>query len=196
MSNTAIADRPEQGRAGAKHRFTVSAFHRMAEVGILGEDDRVELIDGDLLDMAPIGSKHAATVAILSKVLTTGARERCIVFVQNPLQMPDYNEPLPDLTLLKPRADSYRDGLPQPPDVLLVIEVADSSLGRDRDVKIPIYGHHGIPETWLVDVQRSVVTVYRQPSADGYLSVTEIDSGSVAPGCLPDVAIALRDLFG
>lgn len=196
MSNTAFTDRPEQSGVGAKHKFTVSAFHRMAELGILGEDDRVELIEGDLLDMAPIGSKHAGTVAILSKLLTIGARDRCVVFVQNPLQIPDYNEPLPDLTLLKPRADSYRDGLPQPPDVLAVIEVADASLGRDRDVKIPLYGSHGIPETWLVDVQRRAVTVYRQPSAEGYLSVAEVSSGSLTPECLPDVAIPLTELFG
>lgn len=195
MSNTATLERPDEQWAAAKHRLTVLDFHRMAEAGIFGEDDRVELIEGELFDMAPIVSKHAGTVAILTKLLTVGAGDCCVVFVQNPLQIPDYNEPLPDLTLLKPRADSYRDTLPQPSDVLLVLEVADSSVSRDRDVKIPIYGRRNIPETWLVDVQRRVIAVYRQPGSDGYQSVTEVGSGSLSPECLPDVVVALADLF-
>ena len=195
MSNDATLGRPDQQMATVRHKLTVLDLHRMAEAGIFNEDDRVELIEGELFDMVPIGSKHAGTVAILTKLLTVGARDRCVVFVQSPIQLPDYNEPLPDLTLLKPRADSYRDTLPQASDVLLVVEVADPSAIRDRDVKIPIYGRCSIPEAWLVDIQRRVVAVYRQPGADGYQSVTEIGSGSLSPECLPDVMAPLADLF-
>jgi Uma2 family endonuclease len=196
MSDTAMAEQVDQGLAAARHKLTVSDFHRMAEAGILNDDDRVELIEGELFDMAPIGSKHAGIVAILTKLLAVGARDRCILFVQNPIRIADYNEPVPDLALLKPRADSYRDALPEPADVLLVIEVADSSIGRDRDVKIPLYARSRIPEAWLVDVQRGVVTTYRLAGPNGYASVVEVGSGTSSPQCLPDIAIDLSDLFG
>lgn len=196
MNDAATIERADPNLAAARHKLTVADFHRMAEAGILDEDDRVELIEGGLFDMPPIGSRHAGTVAILTELFSADARGRRVVFVQNPVQIPDYNEPVPDLALLKPRADSYRNALPQPPDVVLVVEVADSSISRDRDVKIPIYGSSGIPEAWLVDVQRRVITVYRQPSADGYQSTTEVTSGSLKPECVPDVVVALSELFG
>jgi len=196
MSETATLDGTDNSLIAAKHKLTVSDFHRMADAGILDEDDRVELIQGELFDMAPIGSRHAGTVAMLTELFSVGAKGRRIVFVQSPVQIPDYNEPVPDLALLKPRADSYRDALPHPSDVLLVVEVADTSVSRDRDVKIPIYGTSGIPEVWLIDVQRRTVTVYRQPAADGYQSITEFTSGSLTAEGAPDVAVSLSVLFG
>ncbi|MGA8054949.1 MAG: Uma2 family endonuclease [Burkholderiales bacterium] len=186
----------EQPLAQARHKLTVTEFQRMGEAGILDEDDRVELIDGAIYDMAPIGSRHAAIVNFLVERLTLSAKGRLLVRGQGPLQIPPYNEPLPDVLLLKPRADRYRDSLPQPADVLLIVEIAHSSLGRDRDVKIPIYAREGIPEAWLVDVQRRVVTVYRGPAPEGYAEAFELSEGSLAPGCLPPAAIALAELFG
>jgi Uma2 family endonuclease len=196
MNNGATAELGDPSIAAAKHRLTVVDFRRMAAAGILDDDDRVELIEGELFDMAPIGSKHASIVDALVELLTLGARGRALVRAQGPLEIPPYSEPLPDVLLLKPRTDRYRDALPQPADVLLIIEVADSTLARDRDLKIPLYSRHGIPESWLVDVQRQVITVYQQPSGEGYRHASEIGAGSLAPGCLPDVAVGLSDLFG
>jgi Uma2 family endonuclease len=196
MNNGAPLELRDPSIAAAKHRLTVLDFHRMVKAGILGEDDRVELIEGELFDMAPIGSQHASIVDALVEMLTLGAKGRVLVRAQGPLQIPLHNEPLPDVLLLKPRADRYRNAWPQPQDVRLIIEVADSTVARDRDVKIPIYGRHGIPEAWLVDVQRQVITVYQQPCGEGYRRAAEIGSGSLVPACLPDVMVSFAGLFG
>lgn len=186
----------ERSLARARHKLTVDEFHRMGEAGILDEDDRVELLEGEIFDMAPIGSRHASIVDFLTERFTLAARQRLLVRTQGPLQIPPHNEPLPDLLLLEPRADRYRDALPRPADVLLVVEVSDSTLDRDRDVKIPLYGRHGIPEAWLINVQQKTVSMYRQPGPEGYLHLVELREGSAAAECLPDGAIPLAELFG
>jgi Uma2 family endonuclease len=168
----------------------------MGDAGIFHEDDRVELIDGELFQMASIGSPHAAVVIRLTSRFGALAAERYLVSTQNPLQIPPYTEPQPDIVLLRPRADGYYGSLPQPSDVLLLVEVADSRLEWDRDVKIPIYGRHGVIESWLVDLQHRTVTVFRDPVQDGYRSSVESGEGSVSASRFADVAIALKDLFG
>lgn len=179
-----------------RHKLTVGDFHRMVETRILDEDDRVELIEGELFDMAPIGSRHASVVAQLSKLLTLGVGDRALVFVQNPLRIPQHNEPLPDLMLLKPRADRYRDALPGPADVLLVVEVADTTVQRDRELKLPLYARHAIPEAWLVDVNRPSVSVFREPHEGAYGSEAEYATGRLSPGALAQAVIDLAELFG
>lgn len=185
----------EREASARRHKLDVRDFHRMAAAGILAEDDRVELIEGALFDMAPIGSRHAAVVARLAKLLIAAAGERYLVFVQNPLRLSGDSEPQPDLSLLKPRANDYWDALPQAPDALLVIEVADSSLDYDRDRKIPLYGKCGVPEAWLVDVLRREISVYRNAGADGYGTVEVMAAGSIAPECSPEIVVSLPALF-
>ncbi len=158
-------------------RFTVEEYYRMAEAGILGEDDRVELLDGEIVQMSPIGSRHAGTVDRLGEALRQGAGTQAVVRVQNPIRLSETSEPQPDLCLLRPRADYYTGRHPGPDDVLLVIEVADASLRYDRDVKIPAYARAGVPEVWLFDLTGRRIYAYREPSGDGYRSVTELKAG-------------------
>lgn len=181
-----------------RHRLDVDDYHRMGEAGILGEDDRVELIDGDLIDMAPIGQDHAGTVDALNHGMATAFAGRAIVRVQNPLRLDRFSEPQPDITILRPRADFYRRGaVPGPADVLLMIEVADTSLRYDRGVKLPLYARAGIAEVWIVDLRRRVVTVHREPGPDGYATVTTHGpEDTVFPALTPDIGIALRDVLG
>ena len=150
------------------HRFTVDEYHRMAEVGLLGEDDRVELLEGEIIDMSPIGSRHAACVNRLTRLLATGLGDRAIVAVQNPVRVSDLSEPQPDLAVLRARDDFYAEQLPGPADVLLLIEVADTSLAFDRHVKVPLYARAGVPEVWVVDLDGEVVEVFRGPGPEGY----------------------------
>jgi Uma2 family endonuclease len=196
MGDSALARLSNPTPAVSPYRFTVAEFHRLGEAGILEEDDRVELIEGELINMAPIGSRQVGALVFLANHFAVRAAGRHVVSCQNPVQISDESELQPDLALLAPRADSYRDALPQPADVRLVIEVADSSLAYDRDVKIPLYGRSGIAEAWLIDLQRKVVTVYREPCADGYRHCAEFLDGSLAPAGLADAAVALTDLFG
>src|SRR5579862_9904434 len=136
----------------ARRPLTVAEYHRMGEVGILTEDDRVELIEGELIAMSPIGSEHSGTVNALTHTLVLAVEDRAVVAVQNPVQLDDLSEPRPDFALLKPRDDYYRRSTPRPDDVLLLIEVADSSLAYDRNVKRSLYAWHGIPEFWIVNI--------------------------------------------
>lgn len=151
-----------------RHRYTRDEYHRMAEAGIFGEDDRVELIEGEIIDMAPTGSQHAGTVVYLNTALQTALHGHALVSVQNPITLDQHSEPQPDLILLRPRKDFYRASHPQPGDLLLVIEVADSSLAYDRDVKLPLYARFGIPEAWLVDLEQRRLERYTEPRHDGY----------------------------
>lgn len=181
-----------------RHRLDVDAYYRMAEVGILGEDDRVELIDGELIDMAPIGQDHAATVNKLTRALVMAFGEQAIVSVQNPVRLNRFNEPQPDFAVFRPRADFYATGeRPGPSDTLLVIEVADSSLRYDRAVKLPLYARAGIAEVWIVDLRRRVVDVHRAPAGDGYATVeTHGPDDTVTLALAPDIAVVLHRVFG
>lgn len=152
----------------APRRFTVDEYYRMGQSGILGEDERVELIEGEIIEMTPIGSPHASHVTRLSRKLTLHAGESALVAVQNPVRLSDFSEPEPDIALLRPRDDFYRDAHPGPADVFLIIEVSDTSLAYDRDTKVPLYARHGVPAVWLVDLQSRTVHVFSQPTDDDY----------------------------
>lgn len=180
-----------------RYRFTVDAYHRLGEAGILGEDDRVELIEGEITMMSPVGGRHAACVSRLTRLFVQQTGERAIVRVQDPVHLDERSEPQPDLAVLRPRQDFYASGHPRPEDVLLLVEVADSSLGYDRDVKLPLYGRAGIRELWIVDLDGEAIEVYRQPGRRGYAEVrscrrgetvrasgvaVEVEVGEVLPG--------------
>ena len=181
----------------ARHKLNVDDYHRMAEAGILGEDDRVELINGELIDMAPIGQGHAGIVNGLTRVFVMTCGERAVVSVQNPLRLDGLNEPQPDVVVLRPRDDFYQRGAPPgPADVLLLVEVADSSLRYDRAVKLPLYARAGIGEVWIVDLRRRVVDVHRTPAEDGYATIeTHGPEDTVTLSLAPEIAVALRRVF-
>ena len=150
------------------YRFTTEEYHRMGEVGILPPDVRVELVDGEIKRMPPIHPPHASIVDRLNSALSRLPAGLAIVRVQNPIRLDDYNEPQPDVTVLRFRDDFYGSQHPTPTNVLLAIEVADTSLSYDRDEKMPLYGRAGIREAWLVDVQSGTITVFTKPHAGGY----------------------------
>lgn len=180
-----------------RRRFTVDEYYWMARVGILGEDDRVQLIDGEIVEMPPIGPEHAGTVSQFSEGFTTRYTDAAQVRVQNPIRLDEYNEPEPDVALVRRRADFYRLAHPSPADVFLVVEVADTTLAADRGVKMPLYARFGIPEAWLIDVRHQVVLVYREPTSDGYRVVATARPGErIAPLAFPDREIEVADLFG
>jgi Uma2 family endonuclease len=180
-----------------RHRFTVADYYKMAEAGILHEDDRVELIDGEIVEMAAIGPRHAACVARLTYVFGEGLRGRAIVWVQNPLHLGEYNEPEPDLVLARYRADFYASAHPGPEDALLVVEVADSSLLYDRTTKLPLYAQAGVPESWLVDLVHRRVHVHRDPARDGYRTVlTASGEDRLGPLALPDLVLTAAEILG
>ncbi len=180
-----------------RHRLTVADYYRMAEVGILDAEARVELIDGDIIDMAPPESPHAAAVHYLNEVLMRAAEGRANVLVQNPVRLSDFSEPQPDLALLRRREDFYREQHPRPGDVLLIIEVAATSLRFDRRKKLPLYACHGIPEVWLVDLEGRRLSRNRSPQSGSYTLLDEPDLGTALEvSALAGRAVDLRRLFG
>jgi Uma2 family endonuclease len=158
-----------------RHRFTVEEYHRMGEAGIFSEDDRVELVEGEIVEMTPIGWRHAETVTGLTRTLLEIGGSHYDVSVQNPLVLHERGEHLPDLALL--RRDRPRDRLPAAEDVLVVVEVADSSLRYDREVKLPLYARAGIPEAWLIDLTADRAEVYSEPGERGYGKVYRTGRG-------------------
>ena len=179
-----------------KHLLTVEEYHRMGETGILKQQDRVELIEGEIVDMAPIGSNHAGTVNYLSKVLNTSLSTEAIISSQNPIIMNNLSEPEPDIVVLKLRDDFYRHAHPTPDDIYLVIEVAESSLQYDREIKIPLYAKYNIPEVWLVDLESNQLTVYSSPKNNQYENIETITTYShVAIQKIPGIKINLSNLF-
>src|SRR5579863_1275514 len=149
-----------------RRRFTVDEYYKMAEAGILTADDRVELIDGEILEMSPIGPRHAGAVRTLTRLFFSQVDGDAVVGVQDPIHLDEFDEPQPDLSLLRPRADAYRQAHPRASDIFLLIEVADASLLKDRQIKIPRYARNGILEVWLVDLTQGVIVIYRDPSSD------------------------------
>ena len=181
----------------SRRLFTVHEYYRMADAGILTEDDRVELIEGEIVQMAAIGSRHAACVDRLNQLFSARVAERAIVRVQNPVRLSERSEPQPDLALLRPRPDFYATAHPMPQDVLLVVEVADTSAGIDPAEKLPLYARSGIPEAWLVDLQEDRVEVHRQPTRRGYQEVRYLERGNrLAPDAFPDLTLAVDDVLG
>lgn len=178
------------------HRFTVFDYHRMADAGILGEDSRVELIRGQIIDMAPIGAPHFGMVNRLTRLLPASVAGHGVLSVQNPVRLDDGSEPEPDVAILKPRADDYETAVPRPADVLLLIEVSDSTLRYDREVKIPLYAESGVSECWLVDLAGRAVEVYRRPVGGRYAEVRRVGpDGILDIEALPGATMAAGDLF-
>ncbi|WP_376791159.1 Uma2 family endonuclease [Thermoflexus sp.] len=178
-------------------RFTVEEYHRMREAGILTEDDRIELIEGEIIEMPPISSMHAGCVDRLAMRLMEGLRRRAIVRVQSPIRLGGLSVPVPDVALLRPRADLYATAPPGPEDVFLVIEVAESSGAYDRERKLPLYGRAGVPETWVVDLERGEVVVGRDPSPEGYRTVRTARRGeTLTPLAFPDLTLPVDEILG
>lgn len=180
-----------------RRRFTLEEYRRMGEVGILHEDDRVELIHGEIIEMSPIGSRHAACVAVLTELLVRGVGDRAILWPQNPLTILPDSEPQPDIVLLARRPDFYREAIPQAGDVLLVIEVAESSIRYDRRVKRGLYAGAGVPEYWIVDLEGQRIEVYRSPAGEDYREAERRERGArVAPLAFPDVTLPVATIIG
>ncbi|HEY9824277.1 MAG TPA: Uma2 family endonuclease [Stenomitos sp.] len=152
-----------------RKKFTVSQYHQMIETGILTDRDHVELLDGEIIEMSPVGRRHAACVDRLTELLILQLTSRAIVRTQNPIRLSNNSEPQPDIAILRRREDFYATGHPQPEDIFLVIEVADTTIEFDRDIKIPTYAQENIPEAWLIDLNAEVVNIFQEPTAKGYL---------------------------
>ncbi len=180
-----------------KRLFTVKEYHLMVDAGILKEDDRVELIKGEIVQMSPIGRFHAACVKRLAELFILRLAQLITVGVQDPIELDDNSEPQPDLALLRRRGDFYQSGHPQPEDILLIIEVADTTVESDREVKIPLYASSGIVEVWLVNIPAECIEVYRQPSGNGYQNVQVFGRGqSIFVEAFPDVNFTVDEILG
>ncbi len=180
-----------------RHRLSVADYHKMGQAGILSGDDRVELIEGELVDMAPIGSEHAGIVNLLNRLLTEILGERAIIGVQNPIVLGDHSEPQPDILVLHPRKDFYRDSHPTSRDVFLLIEVSDTTANQDRNIKIALYAQHDIPEVWLIDIPNRSVELYRKPhsSTRTYQHIEILRDGTASCTQISELKIDLNRLF-
>jgi len=178
-------------------QFTVADFARMAEAGIFAEDDRVELIDGEVRAMSPVGPRHAAIVKRLNTLIGRQVAGLAIVSVQDPIQLTDYTEPQPDIAVLRIREDFYARAHPLPTDVFVVVEVAETSLEYDREEKVPRYAQARIPEVWLIDVERETVTQYTQPDGTHYRSEQVLQRHHLLVStALNSLQLAVDDIFG
>ena len=181
----------------ARRRFTTREYHALGDIGVLRPDERVELIDGEIMRLTPISEPHASEVDRLTDLFVPLFRDGAIVRVQGPTVLDDYSEPEPDVLLLRRKPDFYRSGHPRPEDILLVVEVADTSLAYDRRVKAPLYARFGIADNWRVELRQSRVVVHRDPAPDGYRSIRIATRGeSVTPLAFPDRALKVDDLLG
>ncbi|HSH60178.1 MAG TPA: Uma2 family endonuclease [Acidimicrobiales bacterium] len=180
----------------APYRFTVGEYYRMAEAGIFDEDDRVELLEGEIVDMAPIGSRHAACVKRLNRFFSERLPEQVTVAVQDPVRLSEVSESQPDLMLLHPRSDDYAGGHPGPEDVLLLIEVADTTAAWDREHKLPLYARAGVREVWLVDLPAGTVEVCRRPEGAVYQSVRLAGPDErLAPEAFPETSLLAGEVL-
>lgn len=180
-----------------RRAFTVDEYYRMAQAGILTEDDRVELLEGEIVEMTPIGPRHAVCVNRLNRDLGRSLGDRAIVQVQGPIRLGPYSEPQPDVSLLRPPLERYAQSHPGREDVLLVIEVADTTVEEDRARKIPLYARAGIRETWLVVLPDQVIEVYRTPTPEGYRDIRALGRGqSLAPESFSDLTLTVDQILG
>lgn len=181
----------------ARRLFTVDDYHRMGEAGVFGPEDRVELLEGEIIAMSPIGDRHAACVNRMTQLFSNRVGKLAIVAVQNPVRLNRQSEPEPDVALLRPRADFYGGGTPTPKDVLLLVEAMDTTHEYDRGEKIPAYAKAAVVEVWLVDLPGQAVEVYREPGADAYGRVQSFGRGqTLVPSMFPDMRIAVDDILG
>jgi Uma2 family endonuclease len=193
MDCMGIADAPAVLQ---RHRLSVEDYHRMGEAGVFAPNARMELIEGEVIDMAPMKSRHASAVARLLAALQRAVGDRALVWCQLPLSLGPQSEPEPDLMLLRPRADFYAQAHPVPADVLLLIEVADSSIEYDRGVKVPLYAQHGVAEVWIADLDGKAVRFFRQSDGERYRDITATETPGPTPvAALPGVSIDLSGVL-
>lgn len=180
-----------------RRRFTVDEYHKMGDAGILHEDDRVELRDGEIVEMTAINVPHAVCVGLLTMLFAPQVAGRALVWVQNPIYIDDINEPQPDVVLLQPNDYLARRRHPGPEDIMLVIEVADTTLTYDRREKIPRYARAGVVEAWIVNIPKGLVEVYSDPEAGKYRSIRRVGRGeTIEPKSLPGITVAVSDFLG
>ncbi|WP_434684604.1 Uma2 family endonuclease [Pseudanabaena minima] len=185
-----------QNKLANKFLLTTQQYHLMHEAGVFQEGDRLELINGEITEMSPIGRKHAVCVTRLQELFISRLLGKVQVWSQNPILLNNGSEPQPDLAILKRREDFYAGGLPTPEDILLIIEVADSSIDYDREVKALLYAAVGIPEMWLFDVNKKAIEGYSQPSANGYKLIRRYDENdTLSVLAFPDVTFNWNELF-
>ena len=196
MTTPALSASPTVS-APARRRFTVAEYYAMADAGILSEDDRVELLDGDVIVMPPIGDWHGGSVKLFANTFPPVLQGRAIIAVQDPVTLDEHSEPQPDVMLLHWRDDFYRNGHPGPADVLLLIEVADSSVEFDRTVKLAAYARAGIPEVWIAARSERRIESYTGPDAGRYAIVRYYGPGeTVSPQAFPDIALPVDQIIG
>lgn len=177
--------------------FTVGEYHRMVAAGILGENDRVELLEGEIVEMGPIGSRHAACVDRLAQLLFERFADRALVRVQNPVTLGRRSEPQPDVALVEPKPGGYARAHPRADQILLLVEVAETSGSSDRTLKLPLYARSGVPEVWLVDLEGDRIEVYRDPGTEGYRTVRWARSGEeLMVATLPGPAVPVERILG
>lgn len=182
--------------AATKHRFTVDDYYRMGDAGVFPPGRRVELLEGEIIDMMPVGPFHSGVVNQLTDFFTLCAHRRWLVSNQNPVRLNPHSEPQPDLVIVRFADDYYKERHPTPDDVLLLIEVADSSLDYDRGDKLAAYGKAGIEEYWLVNLKEQCVEIYREPHFTGYASTRVLKPGDhAAPAAFSDVMVDLAELL-
>jgi len=181
-----------------RYRFTVDEYERLAQAQVLTQCDRVELLDGEIVEMSPIGDRHASVVARLTHLFSTQLGNRSVVWIQNPVRLRLVRSmPQPDVVLVRPRADFYATGKPGPDDVLLLIEVMDASTETDRSVKLPLYARAGIAEVWLLDLTTDRVEVFRRPAVAGYREAETFERHDrLTPQAFPDLSLTGADLLG
>lgn len=180
----------------ARRLINVKEYYSMYQAGILKETDRVELIHGEIIEMSPIGSKHAAAVSKLNNFLKDIIKEAALINVQNPIQINDLNEPEPDLIILKPKDNYYADAHPKPADTFVIIEVSDSTYDYDKQIKLPLYASAGIPEFWLINLNKNEIEVHRHPDKDVNKKIEIARSGDQIDLAFCNKSIAVNQLLG
>ncbi len=179
-----------------KKLFTVAEYYQMAEAGIIGPEDRVELIDGEIIQMSPIGDRHAGYVNRLTRLFVEALGRKVVVSVQNPIQLNNYTEPQPDVVVLRPRRDDYAGKKVRAEDALLLVEVSDKTLRYDRNIKLPRYVAAGIPEVWIMNIADGELFVYRGPSGKTYAEALTLRAGEVvSPLAFPDAAFKVHEIL-
>lgn len=180
-----------------RRRFSVAEYHQMIANAILTKEDRVELLNGEIVEMSPISPNHAASVKRVSKLLNRRIDDNVTIGIQDPVQLDDFSEPQPDIALLKSRDDFYKQAHPKPEDIFLLIEVAESSAARDRIVKTPAYAAAFIRELWIIDLQHDLVEVYAEPLNGAYQLVQQVRRGeTLSPRLLPSIVLKAEDILG
>ncbi len=179
------------------HEFNVTDWQRMGAMNLFAPDSRVELIEGQITDMPPIGTEHSGCIDWINQNVFMQLQGRALVRVQSPLRLGDFSEPQPDIMLLKPRADFYRKSHPQAEDVLLLIEVADSSVEYDKNIKIPLYVRYGIIETWIVNIPEQKVHFYQKPDKHIYqINIDKQQHEYLTPQAFPQMQFAVKPILG